>query len=269
MSFKLLFPTYLARYRWVERTLSEIATGQRLGRILHLGTGEGDYDPMLTRFADEVDACDINPDDIEFARARNATVDRLRYWVQDGHALDFPDAHFDAVVSVDVIEHVADPALLVREIARVLKPGGRAVITAPNVDFPWTYDPLHRALSRSRKLLGIGAYAYGHDRLVSEDELRGWLDAAGLDSDPAARITHALAATLECYWPGVLQRVLKANSTNGGKSPNGVKRRFVVKPRSAREPVLIRATELLNRVDSTLARPGAPSVGIAFVATRR
>ncbi|AKF05237.1 class I SAM-dependent methyltransferase [Sandaracinus amylolyticus] len=265
MSFKLLFPTYLARYRWVERTLASRTGGTSVRRLLHLGTGEGDYDPMLARFAEEVHAIDINPDDVAFARSRNAMVEGLRYSVQDGHALEFDDATFDAVVSVDVLEHVADPPRMLRELARVLRPGGFAVITVPNVDFPWTYDPLHRALSPDKRLAGVGAYAYGHDKLIGERQMRAWLASAGLEVEPAARITFALAASLECYWPGILQRVLKANATNDGRAPA---RRVAIKPRSHRVPALARVTEALNELDARIAGPHAPSVGIAFVARR-
>lgn len=46
----------------------------------------------------------------------------------------FPDAHFDAVVLIDVIEHVADPAGLMREIARLTKPGGIAYLVTPDIE---------------------------------------------------------------------------------------------------------------------------------------
>jgi SAM-dependent methyltransferase len=46
-------------------------------------------------------------------------------------ALPLPDASFDAALSTQVLEHVTDPALALREIARVLRPGGRLVLTCP------------------------------------------------------------------------------------------------------------------------------------------
>ncbi len=51
--------------------------------------------------------------------------------VGDGHRLPFPDETFDAVLSFAVLEHVADPAQVVREAARVLKPGGCVYIVVP------------------------------------------------------------------------------------------------------------------------------------------
>jgi len=48
-----------------------------------------------------------------------------------GDSLQFPDSHFDYVVMLAVIEHIDDPAALLKEIHRVLKPGGCFVFTTP------------------------------------------------------------------------------------------------------------------------------------------
>jgi SAM-dependent methyltransferase len=57
----------------------------------------------------------------------------------DAHALPFADASFDAVVCLEVLEHVRDPGQVLGEIARVLKPGGKAWLS-----MPFLY-PLHDA----------------------------------------------------------------------------------------------------------------------------
>lgn len=50
-------------------------------------------------------------------------------------SLPIRDAAVDALTCLDVLEHVLDPRALMREIARVLAPGGRAVVTTPNIQF--------------------------------------------------------------------------------------------------------------------------------------
>jgi ubiquinone/menaquinone biosynthesis C-methylase UbiE len=51
--------------------------------------------------------------------------------------LEFPDAYFDYVTLLAVIEHVHDPAGMIKEIARVLKPGGRLIMTTPKRRAEW------------------------------------------------------------------------------------------------------------------------------------
>src|SRR6185503_8546543 len=55
-----------------------------------------------------------------------------QFCVEDAQALSFESASFDFVVSCECMEHVPQPALMAREIARVLKPGGGFVITTEN-----------------------------------------------------------------------------------------------------------------------------------------
>lgn len=75
---------------------------------------------------------DGDPEPLEEAARRGvetAVVDL------DAEPLPFPDARFDAVLCLEVIEHVRDPAALARELARVLRPGGALYLSTPNVRF--------------------------------------------------------------------------------------------------------------------------------------
>ncbi len=55
----------------------------------------------------------------------------------------FEDESFDTVVSFQVIEHIQDDEMYVKEISRVLRPGGKAVITTPNIKMSLTRNPWH------------------------------------------------------------------------------------------------------------------------------
>lgn len=57
--------------------------------------------------------------------------DRFRLVHGDGCAMNLPDNEYDTVLSIQVLEHVFEPLRMVREIARVLKPGGHAIMLVP------------------------------------------------------------------------------------------------------------------------------------------
>ena len=77
-----------------------------------------------------VTATDLTPANVDLAARHFAfagvTPEALR--VEDAFDLSFPDETFDAVYSIGVLGHASDPARMVEEVHRVLKPGGRALI---------------------------------------------------------------------------------------------------------------------------------------------
>ena len=116
---------------------------------------------------------DISPPTV--ALAREAFEARtLRCAVSDVRELPFREASFDAIYSMGTIEHFDETEQAVREMARVLKPGGRAIVGVPN-----RHDPFLRPLL-STLLQWLGLYAYGFEKSYSRKSLRGMLERAGL-----------------------------------------------------------------------------------------
>ena len=98
------------------------------GVALELGCGRGvGTELILERCgADRVDAFDLDPDMVARAERRLRRFgDRVRVWVGDVTAIDAPDAAYDAVFDFGMIHHVPRWRDALREIARVLRPGGR------------------------------------------------------------------------------------------------------------------------------------------------
>ena len=74
--------------------------------------------------------------------------------VGDTTKLPFGEAVFDGVVCSEVLEHLDDDLAAVRELGRVLKPGGTLAVTVPCLDYPGLWDPLNRI----RESVGLGHF---------------------------------------------------------------------------------------------------------------
>jgi SAM-dependent methyltransferase len=100
------------------------------GRILDAGAGISFFPYWLARHGWTVTAEDINPMlATRFTQANAALGAGVRFAVGPIEALPFPDASFDAVACVSVLEHAPQRTRAMEEFARVLAPGGRLVIT--------------------------------------------------------------------------------------------------------------------------------------------
>ena len=114
-------------------TLPELASMAEISAVLEIGSGPGEVALEIARRLPgaEVVGVDLAEAMIDSARrrARAEGLDgRVRFVLADAAALPFPDASIDAVVSTLSLHHWAEPAAVFAEIARVLHPGGTALI---------------------------------------------------------------------------------------------------------------------------------------------
>jgi SAM-dependent methyltransferase len=150
----------------LDRLLADyLGTGRGLS-VLDIGCGGGRLAPVLTEAA-EVVGIDIAEAPIARARTRHAGLLGFAFARMDAARLGFADARFDAVVMLDVLDVLPDPAAALAEAARVLAPGGRLMVTATNKDSL----PL-RALRRLALPVPPGG--------MSVEELSAMLRAAGM-----------------------------------------------------------------------------------------
>lgn len=97
------------------------------GPVLDVGCGVGQVIGRLT--ADGIEAHGVEISEPNLARAR-AVCPHARLY--DGRHLPYPDAHFAAVGTLNVLEHVDEPEAFLAEMVRVTRPGGRVVVSSPN-----------------------------------------------------------------------------------------------------------------------------------------
>jgi len=100
--------------------------------ILDIGCGIGTYVAKLRLFSDRVWGVDIDPEKVAQASQKLPGIQAA-----SAENLPFDDHSFDVVLLNEVIEHVADDRAALREACRVLRPGGKMVIFAPNRLFPF------------------------------------------------------------------------------------------------------------------------------------
>ncbi|HTR69160.1 MAG TPA: class I SAM-dependent methyltransferase [Mycobacteriales bacterium] len=165
-------------------------------RVLDLGCGGGRHAFELYRRGADVVALDRDLGELEAVermfRAMRADGEApsgaIAQTVQgDVLALPFPDGAFDAIIAAEVLEHIPDDRAAMAEIARVLKPGGRAAVTVPR----WWPEKVNWALSREyHDIPG------GHVRIYKGDEVTARLTATGL----TVRGEHHAHALHSPYW---------------------------------------------------------------------
>ena len=127
-----------AKLREIQRMLGP-TTGLR---CLDLGSDNGVVSWHLRKAGGRWSSADLADEAVRSIRALvGDEVYRL-----DGRQLPFPDREFDAVVVVDMLEHVEDDRLLLREIDRVLRPGGTAVFNVPHAKRLALLRPVRHAL---------------------------------------------------------------------------------------------------------------------------
>ena len=147
-------PSYVWR-AGQERRLHMIQNfaGERLtGRILENGCGVGMYVEKLAALGGTVTGLEY-----DFERAREARVRSPHILNAAGEAVPFPDSTFDLILSHEVIEHVRDDRAAVREMIRLLVPGGRAVVFCPNRGYPF----------ETHGIYWRGKYKFGNVPLVN------------------------------------------------------------------------------------------------------
>ncbi len=164
-------------------------------RVLEVGCGHGNLTRLLLD-RELVVAADADPAGVRVMRERfgqYANVIPCVADITDPAALALRDYGCDTVISVNVLEHIADDVTALRYMHDLLTPGGHVIVVAPA--HPWLYGPMDRAV--------------GHYRRYTLGRLRTRIEQAG--AEPVAlHYTNALGAL--GWW--VNGRVLRQHGPN-------------------------------------------------------
>lgn len=159
-------------------------------RVLDVGCGTGGTMIRLAEAGLRPVGLDVEP--LALARSRERGLHRLA--LASATALPFASGAFDAVIAMDVLEHISDDGIACREIARVLRPGGALFVTVPAYPALWSSHDV--ALMHRRRYVRSGFAAL--------------LGGAGLQIE---YLTHVVAAFLPvAAVVRILQRIRRGSA---------------------------------------------------------
>lgn len=120
------------------------------GRVLEIGTGSGYGISIIAPVADEFVTVDKYRSEATESLPANVTFREAKV-----PPLPFEDESFDCVVSFQVIEHISNDRRFVEEVRRVLRPGGKFVVSTPNRPMSLTRNPWHVREYRPEQLRAL------------------------------------------------------------------------------------------------------------------
>jgi SAM-dependent methyltransferase len=188
---RLVIPLDPSRYLEIPDAMREL-DAQPGERVLDLASPKL-VAVELARRGVEVTSVDAFAAEVERWRALAGDRARLRFEQADGRDLPFPDASFDHAFSISVLEHIAGDgdAQALRELARVVRPGGRVVLTVPYAD-PAQQDWRDAPVYGSQESVD-GRYFFER-----------WYDAAGLKrlvaAAPELRLRGSRVVRMQPNW---------------------------------------------------------------------
>jgi ubiquinone/menaquinone biosynthesis C-methylase UbiE len=263
----------VARFHLVLDCLLGVTGGR--GTLLDIGCASGYYSVAFAKAGGLVAGIDISDASIELARRRakqEAVADRCDFRTGDMRRLPFAEGSFDAVLMVEVLEHVREQRQAVGEALRVLRPGGELVLTTPHA-----FDKLSRwQRFRHRNAVtpesagidverlginpfiaeaGIGHEPYFHDAFTFE-QLRALVGDGGVIVTLHSLYIPAPGARLMSHAPPRLRRRLKrllawrgsTSTTEEQPANHSAEGPMAIPPLDTSAALMVRASKVMWRI---------------------
>jgi len=185
-------------------------------KCLEIGCDTGVTSYFLRKRGGDWISVDGDPEKVEIAR--KLVGDSV--FLTDGRTLSFAEAAFDCVAVIDFLEHIETDEEFIREMYRVLKPGGSLYVTVPH-----TRAGTDLILNRLRWWLGFKPMDYGHVRKgYSLEDLRGKLEKGGFTVTGQTTFSRFFSELIELVanysYMFILNKGQNRGGMKGGVSPS-------------------------------------------------
>jgi SAM-dependent methyltransferase len=174
---------FVGRRRIIASFMKRVVTSLKLAspQILDVGCGTGANLELLATFG-PAQGVDVSPEALAFCRRRGIAD------VKEGQAeaLPYDDSSFDIVTALDVVEHLDDDVGGLKEMYRVLRPGGRALFFVPAFNFLW----------------GVQDDVSNHRRRYTLGEVREVVRRSGFE------LEHSTYVNITFFFPILIGRIL-------------------------------------------------------------
>lgn len=167
-------------------------------KVLDCGCGEGFYLMVLNSLFPKLKITGYDNDAKMLSKAGKWLKGKKNIQIINGDIckIPFKNKTFDKIILSEVLEHLNDDYSALLEVKRILKPGGKVVITVPNHNYPFFWDPLNW----TRERLGLGHFNKDiellaglwsmHLRLYYPKELESLAKKAGFKIEKIKILTH-------------------------------------------------------------------------------
>jgi SAM-dependent methyltransferase len=174
-------------FEWIEPTDDKL--------IYDCACGRGFYLNMIRTVSRcKLFGLELDPEIVEKAGLNVGHLPDMHLVRADIYDQPWPDNMFDGIILSEILEHIEDDVRGLREVYRVLKPGGVVAITVPHANYPFWWDPINKTLEtlfnthiQHGPLAGIWA---NHVRLYTRELLRKSVLQAGFQIEEERAFTH-------------------------------------------------------------------------------
>jgi 2-polyprenyl-3-methyl-5-hydroxy-6-metoxy-1,4-benzoquinol methylase len=161
--------------RYMIRAFEPLMPG---GRALELGCFEGGFTELLAPYYRELTVVEASSDLVEAAKRRVGAS--VRFVASRFEDASLPEGGFDAAFLIHTLEHIDDPASVLRKVGRWLSEKGRLFIAVPNANAASRQIAVKMGLISHNAAVTDGEFAQGHRRTYTFDTLERDVAASGL-----------------------------------------------------------------------------------------